>query len=159
MHMEWNITKQRGNSRPVLTYTLTLTEYEIMLCLPAVRVESEIPRPPDSGWTYCWPNQNERSGKPLPERYLLMTPSHKTVTVTESVRLPWREDNSYPEVAASFTLLREAFEKELAAASASQPMQESGSLQTTAGTKRSIAPACAAERLLKVVGGPVRTQC
>lgn len=152
MHMEWTITKARGNSRPVLTYTFTLTEYETMLCLPAVRVESTIPRPPDAGWTHCWPNQNERSGKPHAEHYLLMSPSHKTATVTEAVRLPWREDNSYPEVAESFAALRNAFELELAAASTSQPMQETGSLETSAGTRQTIAPACAAERLLRVVG-------
>lgn len=152
MHMEWTITKQRGNSRPTLTYTLTLSEYETMLCLPAIRVESTIPRPPDAGWTHCWPGQNERSGNEGVERYLIMTPSHKTGTVTERIRLPWRATNAYPEVEESFQLLRAAFEQELAAASTSLPMQETGTLETTADTKRTIAPACAAERLLRVVG-------
>ena len=28
MHIEWNITKRRGNIRPVLHYTVTLEEQE-----------------------------------------------------------------------------------------------------------------------------------
>ena len=48
MHIEWNITKRRGNIRPVLHYTVTLEEHERELALPFIRVVSTIPETPDS---------------------------------------------------------------------------------------------------------------
>lgn len=153
MDMEWTIMKKRGNFRPVLRYTLTLTEFEVQLGVPAVRVQSPIPKPPDAGWTHCWPGQNERAEWTPAEWYLLMTPSYRTVTVTEDIRLPWRADNAYPEVEAAFTQLREAFESALADAVESAPMEARGSMQTSAAAKRTIAPAFAAERLLRAVRG------
>lgn len=64
------------------------------------------------------------------------------------MRLPWRESNSYPEVEASFQLLRAAFEKELAAAHSSQPMEEEGALACSTKAKAAIAPEVLAERFL-----------
>ena len=46
MHIEWNITKRRGNIRPILHYTVTLEEHERELALPFIRVVSTIPEPP-----------------------------------------------------------------------------------------------------------------
>lgn len=55
MHIEWNITKRRGNIRPVLHYTVTLEEHERELALPFIRVVSTIPEPPDSWQEFCYP--------------------------------------------------------------------------------------------------------
>ena len=153
MHIEWSITKKRGNYRPVLNFTITLSDFENGLAMPAVRVQSTIPKPPETGWTHCWPGQFERGDRVPEECYLLMTPSHKSRKSTESLRLPWREDNEYPEVEESFALLRQAFEAALAKSSQSAPMSAKGSLETTAATKKTIAPAFAAERILQVVKG------
>ena len=64
MHIEWNITKRRGNIRPVLHYTVTLEEHERELALPFIRVVSTIPEPPDSWQEFCYPGQHERAGHP-----------------------------------------------------------------------------------------------
>ena len=148
MRIEWSITKKRGNLRPELSYTVLLEDHEKALALPALRVESTIPEPSDSWQEHCYPGQCERGGVPHKSLYPLEVPSHKGRVWTQSLRLPWREDNTYPEVDASFAILREAFEKELAAAYASAPMQEEGALQSTAHSKRSIAPGLLAERFL-----------
>ncbi len=153
MNIRWSITKERGNFRPVLRYTTRLNEFEQGLGLPMVRIESTIPKPPDGAWTYCWPGQNERGTWEPSEFHLLKTPSHKTGELTEALKLPWREDNSYPEVEESFAALREAFEKALAQAARSAPMRENGSLETTAEAKRLVAPVFVAQRLLQIARG------
>lgn len=153
MNIEWKINKKRGNFRPVLSYSISLNQFEKEMGLPAVRIESRIPKPPDAGWTHCWPDENERGAWIPGEFYLLMTPSYKSGKVEESIKLPWREDNTYPEVRESFVMLREAFERTLASASASSPMSEQGRLESSTAVKKVIAPAAAAERILKVVGG------
>lgn len=151
MNIEWDITKARGNFRPVLRYTISLTEFEKNLGMPAVRVASTIPKPPETGWTHCWPEQNERAAWTPEECYALQTPSHKKEKLTERLHLPWREDNEYPEVEASFTALRDAFEQALAQASKSLPMHVTGRLETSLGAKKAVAPAAAAEKILQVV--------
>lgn len=151
MNMTWTITKKRGNFRPVLHYTLTLTDYEKSLALPAVRIQSPIPKPPDAGWTHCWPGQNERGDWQPTEFHLLMTPSHQTGKAGDTLKLPWREDNVYPEVEQAFAMLRDAFEAALAQAVDSAPMDQSGSLETSEAARRHIAPALAAQRLLRAV--------
>jgi len=151
MNIAWKITKKRGNFRPVLHYTLALTDYEKSLALPAVRIQSPIPKPPDAGWVHCWPGQNERGDWQPADFYLLMTPSHQTGKAEEALKLPWRADNAYPEVEQAFVLLRQAFEAALALAVDSAPMDETGSLETSEATRRRIAPALAAQRLLRAV--------
>ncbi len=151
MKIEWNIDKKRGNARPLLVFTITLTDFEKELGMPAVRIESSIPKPPDAGWRHCWPGQNERAGWTPGEHYLLMSPSHKKGRVTETLTLPWRESNEYPEVAQSFLLLREAFERELEAAVQSAPLQVQDTLETSPPARKAIAPAVAAERMLRLV--------
>lgn len=151
MNIEWLITKKRGNFRPVLQYTITLTDYERELGMPMVRLHSSIPKPPDASWEYCWPGQNERGTWTPDEFHYLSTPAHKTGQAVETLRLPWRGNNEYPEVDASFQALRRTFEAALAEASASAPLKLCGSLETTGETRRVIAPAFAAERLLRLV--------
>jgi hypothetical protein len=149
MNIEWSITKKRGNLRPVLQYTIALTEFEKSLGMPAVRIESTIPKPPDAGWTHCWPGENERGDWTPSDFYLLMSPSHRTAKLEEALKLPWRKDNAYPEVEESFETLRQAFEEALVKASGSEPMDITGRMETSNSAKRDIAPAFAAERILQ----------
>jgi len=149
MHIEWNITKRRGNIRPILHYTVTLEEHERELALPFIRVVSTIPEPPDSWQEFCYPGQHERAGNPASGKtYDLEIPSHKGRLWKQSLRLPWREGNDYPEVEQSFKKLRDAFEAELKAAYGSLPMDESNSLETSFDARRFIAPGILAERFL-----------
>ena len=174
MRITWKIEKKRGNLRPVLTYTVTLEDFERQLATPPLSITSLIPEPPESWQEHCWPGQHERAGQDdAGERpcYQLSIPSHKGRHGSQSLRLPWREDNSYPEVEASFRLLREAFASELERAGASRPMHEENSLElggTRAGASRpmheenslelggtalrSVAPAILGQRFLEAVG-------
>ena len=151
MHIEWNITKKRGNFRPVLTYTITLTDFEKSLAMASIRIESTIPKPPESGWTHCWPDEHERGNWEPAEYYTLQTPSHKTKDSLTSIKLPWKDSNEYPEVEASFTLLRDTFELALQKAMGSTALDERGELSTSAKAKKVIAPSFAAERILNSI--------
>lgn len=151
MNIQWTITKARGNYRPVLQYSIALTEFEREVAMPAVRVVSPIPKPPDAGWTHCWPGQNERGDWTPSEFHLLMTPSHRDKELEGELRLPWRADNAYPEVEQAFEQLREAFEKVLAQTSQSGPMRLQGGLDTSGRARKAIAPAVAAQRILRAV--------
>ena len=78
MHITWNITKQRGNLRPLLTYSVTLEEHEKALALPPLRVRSSIPEPEEAWREYCYPGELERAeGAAATSCYELETPSHK----------------------------------------------------------------------------------
>ncbi len=153
MRIEWSIDKKRGNLRPILSYTVALEEHEKALALPSVCIESSIPEPADSWQEHCHPGQCERAGLPSKGFYRLESPSHQGRSHPQTLRLPWREDNAYPEIEASFAILRDALEKELAAAYASAPMREHGSLRTGASAKAHIAPGVLAERLLTFAQG------
>ena len=149
MRMEWNIAKERGNLRPLLTYSVSLEEHEKALALPPVRIISTIPMPEEHWQAHCYPGRYERSGGSAPtECYPLEAPSHKGRTWTQSLRLPWRQDNRYPEVEESFLLLRAAVESELTAAYASAPIHLAEELQTTARPRAIIAPGVLGERFL-----------
>ncbi|MCR5814769.1 MAG: hypothetical protein K6G15_09790 [Desulfovibrio sp.] len=152
MKITWTITKKRGYVRPTLTYHIELEEHEKALCLPAMRVTSSIPEPLDSWQEHCWPGQFERAEPPmLGKPYSLDIPSHQGRHGEQSLRLPWRVDNCYPEVEESFVHLRSAFEEELARAYASQPMAEEQTLKASADSKKQLAPGLVAERLLRSV--------
>ncbi|GAB7081088.1 hypothetical protein [Megalodesulfovibrio paquesii] len=151
MRIEWTIIKGRGNLRPVLQYTVTLSEFEISLAVPMLQVESGIPKPPDAGWNFCWPGQNERSDWTPSEFHVLVTPNHRSGKNTESLKLPWRASNEYPEVEAGFMALRQAFEEMLTETSRSQPMQVQGRLETSGEAKKQLAPAVVAARILHAV--------
>ena len=154
MRVEWRIHKERGNLRPVLYYTVTMEEHEKKLALPPISVLSRIPVPEEHWQEYCYPGQFERGaakkGNETAEQkfYSMEAPSHKGHSWPQALLLPWRENNEYPEVEASFVQLRAAFEKELAGAYDSLPMEAEASLQTSAAAKRNVAPAVLGERLL-----------
>ncbi len=149
MKIEWSITKERGNIRPLLSYSLTVEKFEKALALPPVLISSTIPEPNESWREYCYPNCDERLEIPAYKGfYRLELVSHKGGNYTQKLRLPWRKDNQYPEVEESFKLLREAFEEELKNANASQPMNENFYLQVSDAANQEIAPSVLAEKFL-----------
>ncbi len=149
MKIHWKIEKKRGNIRPVLTYSFSIESYEKNLALPPIRVQSTIAEPINSWQEHCYPQQFERAGEPQFQGcYNLEIVSHKGGSWSQSLRLPWRENNEYPEVEASFEALREAFEQELRNADASEPMDEAHYLTVSTATIQSIAPAVLAEKFL-----------
>ena len=91
MRITWKIEKKRGNLRPVLTYTVTLEDFERQLATPPLSITSLIPEPPESWQEHCWPGQHERAGQDdAGERpcYQLSIPSHKGRHGSQSLRLP-----------------------------------------------------------------------
>ncbi len=150
MLITWHIEKKRGNLRPELSYSVILEGHEKGLALPYVRVQSTIPEPPAAWQAHCHPGEHERAGAAPAGCYSLATPSHAMRGTGQTLRLPWRADNRYPEVVASFRKLREAFEAELAAARASEPMDEGGELSVSLELKRDMALAIVADRLLRL---------
>ena len=151
MRIEWNIQKKRGNLRPVLTYSVSLEDHEKALAMHSVSVVSSIPVPEEARQEYCYPDQWERSDKgETRECYRMEAPSHKGHSWTHALRLPWREENEYPEVEESFLRLREAFEQELARAFRSRPLQMQGSLCLSDEAKAGVAPAVLADRFLQI---------
>ncbi len=149
MKLHWTITKARGNLRPLLTYSIELEPWERQLATPPLRIPSTIPEPPESWQEYCYPNQLERAGQSGPGCYVLDIPPHKGGHGSTSLRLPWRADNEYPEVAASFTRLRDAYEQELARAYASEPMNQSQCLRVRSPLLRETAPGILGQRILE----------
>jgi hypothetical protein len=152
MRIVWNIEKKRGNLRPLLRYKVMLEEHEKALALPPVRVRSTIPEPPDSWQSHCYPGNHERGGGNSQGMYFLESPAHKGRERDNELRLPWRENNKYPEVEESFILLRKALEEQLASAHSSEPMNEEGEMGTSTEMKTTIAPDILAKRLLQLAG-------
>lgn len=154
MKIEWTITKKRGNIRPMLHYCFVVESFERELALPPIRIESSIAEPLDACEEHCYPEKNERATSPLYNGfYMLEIVSHKGNLWPQKIRLPWREDNEYPEVEESFKKLRTVFEKELASANASVAMQKSSSLQITDTATQFVAPSILAERFLTFAKG------
>ena len=153
MHIEWKIEKKRGNYRPKLSWKISLDEYEKNLALGSVEVESTLPKPPEEWEGFCYPGHNERVANWKAQAfYSLSTPCHKNKELEGSVRLPWREDNLYPEIEQSFDLLRGVFEQALRAAYDSLPLETGQQMNSSAPMKKHIASDLAAQRLLRAVG-------
>lgn len=149
MKIDWTISKKKGNIRPILSYSFIVESFEKELALPPVRIQSTIAEPFDAWEEHCYPKYNERAETPVFKGYYsLEIVSHKGHIWTQKIRLPWKEDNEYPEVEESFKILRTAFEKELARANASNAMEKSFSLQITDKASQCLAPHVLAERFL-----------
>lgn len=149
MRIDWKITKKRGNIRPLLIYSVTLEDHEKALALPPLRVRSSIPEPEDAWQEYCYPGTLERAEGAHPSSfYDLESPSHRGKSWPQTLRLPWRADNRYPEVRASFEKFREAFEQLVAGAYASEPMNEEEGLASTSASRELVAPGVVAGRFL-----------
>ena len=150
MRIEWKITKKRGNLRPVLHYSVELEEHEKALALPTVSVLSSIPQPEEGRQDYCYPDMLERAAGYRPTAFhTLEAPSHKGHSWTHTLLLPWRADNAYPEVEASFRQLREALEKELGRAYNSAPLLLHGAERPSPALRRVLAPGVLGARLLR----------
>ncbi len=149
MKIEWSIKKERGNLRPILTYSFSVDKFEKALALPPVIIKSTIPEPLESWREYCYPNVDERMTTPkYKDFYRLEIISHKGNLWSQKLRLPWRANNAYPEIEESFILLRKAFEDELERANASLPINTNAHLQITDSANKNIAPTILAEKLL-----------
>ncbi len=151
MRIEWIIKKRAGHLRPKLHYEITLEDFEIELAVPMVRITSTIPKPPDAGQHYVWPGTKE-CGRETPEEvYDLCAPSHKTGHCRDTLMLPMRRNNDYPEVEESFRELRRVYEDALLDAYANSAFEKQGRLDMTSATKRRIAPVVAVRRFLAVM--------
>jgi hypothetical protein len=149
MKIQWRIEKKRGNFRPGLAYTMELEEYERRLAVEAVNIRSLIPWIEAPNEPYCLPECHERATGWQPEEYHWLTaPFFRDGRRTGFIRLPFRESNDYPEVAQSFTLLREAHEQVVQRAWGWQPHCETGTLDLSPEVRRTIAAKVTAERML-----------
>lgn len=151
MHIEWTIHKRAGHLRPKLHYAMTLEDFEIELAVPMVRITSTIPKPPDAGQHYVWPGTKECGREKPTQVYDLCSPSHKTGHCRETLMLPMRHGNDFPEVEDSLRKLRQAYEDALLTAYANSAFEIRGHLDMTSETKRRIAPVVAARRFLAVI--------
>jgi len=151
MRIEWKIHKRAGHLRPKLYYAMTLEDFEVELAVPMVRITSTIPKPPDAGQHYVWPGTKERGREAPTEVYDLCSPSHKTGHCRETLMLPMRQGNDYPEIEDSFLKLRQAYEDALLTAYANSAFESKGCLDMTSATKRCMAPVVAAQRFLTAI--------
>ncbi|WP_319468407.1 hypothetical protein [uncultured Pseudodesulfovibrio sp.] len=152
MKIQWEILKKRGNHRPVLKYEIELESFEVDLAVPQVVLEKAVARPPSSWRSFCYPDEDERAGAAL-DWYRLMTPSHKSVTESGSLVLPWRAPGGgFDDVKTAFFRLRKDFELVLAKAHDSAPLEIVEHLELTEDTRKHIAAGVASARFLSAVG-------
>lgn len=153
MFIKWKIEKKRGNLRPSLTYSIELEEFEQNIAIPIVTIESEIPVIPDDYQNYCLPGTNEREeGWDPTKTHKLSTPYFKDGSIKEFIRLPFRDNNDYPEVHRSFEKLRNEFEKHLKASYDSKPISKEYRLELSEETKKIVASGITAAKMLKFAG-------
>lgn len=150
MEIHWSIKKKRGNYRPVLSWTITLTPLEQDLGLAPIAVDTGIPKPETHWEGHCYPDRNERGNSAMTETWEVSTPSHKSGRAEGQIILPWRQENDYPEVAEGFGRVRNAMEEAVTAAAASRPMDEKGRLELGEMAKKRLAPGVAADRMLRL---------
>ncbi len=149
MKIEWKIEKKRGNYRPDLKYTILLEEHERAIAMNSIRIESSIPCIPQPGKRWCMPGEYERAeGWQPTDFHFLTVPWFKTGFDSDFLRLPFRESGEYPEVEASFALLREKYEEVVRKTYNWQPIEEEGSMETSGETKAAIAARLAAMQML-----------
>ncbi|XPV75067.1 MAG: hypothetical protein ACNI27_10530 [Desulfovibrio sp.] len=160
MKIQWELKKKRGNFRPEITYTLALEGYEKELGVNPVTVATAIPKPAENWQGHCYPDclERKRGGsteqgiKTLEPFYSITTPSHKVGTVSGSLRLPWREDNSYPEVEAGFKVLRDSFEAVVKSVYDSAPLEKVEELGMSTDLKKHLSSGIAAKKMLLAAG-------
>lgn len=145
----WSIDKKRGNYRPHLKYTITLEAYEKELAVHTVNILSTIPKITNSHENYCLHGCNEREKTwQATDFHRISSPYYRDGVVSGYIRLPFRENATYPEIAESFTLLQKEYEKIVQAAYGSLPLQETGEIDTSDETKRIIAAHIASRKML-----------
>lgn len=152
MNITWSVHKKRGNHRPVVKYSIELEQFEKDLAVPQVLLDSAISKPPSAWRSFCYPGVDERGGVSL-EWYRLMTPSHKSGELSESLVLAWREpDNEFLDVKAAFERLRHNFELALKKAYDSAPLEIVEDLYLSENTRKHIVSGIASTRFLAAVG-------
>ncbi len=155
MKIDWQITKKRGNFRPILKYAMVLESFERKLAVQAVWVKSLIPQIPNAGHSYCLPGENERHPLWMPsEFHRLQVPFFKTGERRDFLRLPFRESGQYPEVEASFVSLRSAYETVVQKVYGQDSIDQEGRLDMSSETKACVAAKVTADRLLNLFGPP-----
>lgn len=154
MKINWQIEKKRGNYRPKLSYQIMLEEFERELAVDAVQIKSSIAKLQDATKEYCMPGSHERHPDWQPQDYhYLSVPYFKDGKSSGVFRLPFRENGEYPEVEASFQLLRKEYEEVVKKAYAHQPIKTHGELDLTRKTKEAIAASLTAKKMLAFCGG------
>lgn len=151
MEISWTINKKRGYFRPVVDYLIKLTKDEIDLGIPAVKVDTQIPKPVNSWETHCFPEKNERAGFFDENSHEIITPSFKTPEAKGKIILPWRDDNNYPELKEGFVIVRKIIEEEILKAQQSLGFSEKGELDFSSDFREKGTAAMAGDRFLKAV--------
>ena len=155
MKINWTITKKRGNFRPSLNYKLLLEPFEKKLAVNAVTIKSTIPEIKDSHQNFCLPGTNERAPHWHPTGFhYLSVPYFKKGEASGFIRLPFRESGAYPEVAASFQVLRDEYEAVVRQAYGQNPIHLEEELEMSRRTKQEIAPAITAATLFSNFAAP-----
>jgi len=153
--IEWEIKKKRGNWRPVLTYSAQWEEWEQNLAPGEITIITKIPVPKDHYKHYCPPGQYERAEPPEYKEmdnktryWCFICPISR-----EEIRLPWRPgaQPEYPEVEEAFLALREAAEKAVQEALASEGWEKTGTLDMSPEYKKAVAGYVTARRMLEGV--------
>jgi len=144
MIIEWHIQKKQGNRYPVLTYSAQWEEWEESLCPERVSVQVEIPT---IGKIY---KRGENAFKRGTTQLTLTLPTKHP----QELQLPWGPETKlrYPTIKEGFLTLREAAEKAIRNALASEEWEESGELRTSPEQKKFVAPYVVAWRMLKGSG-------
>ncbi len=148
MKITWNIEKERGNYRPTLVYTIELEQFEKDLAIQSVNIQSTIPKIDGSHQDYCMPGEHERSANWMPtDFHWISVPYFKQGILREHIRLPFRESGEYPEVEASFSILREKYESLVQQAYNHEPISLNGEMDITEETRQAIAASLAAKKM------------
>ncbi len=150
MKINWRITKKQGNHRSSLNYHISLESFEKELAIHAVRIQSLIPELPNSHQSSCFPLENERHPAWTPVAFhSISTPYFKNGEISGFIRLPFRSSGVYPEVKASFLLLRKKFEKIVQQAYGHASVDITDELDISQETRTLIATRVTAQKMLK----------
>ncbi len=150
MKINWKITKKRGNHRSSLNFHISLEPFEKELAIHAVCIQSLIPEISNSHQSFCLPHENERHPAWTPAAFhSISAPYFKNGEISGFIRLPFRSSGVYPEVKASFLLLRKKFEKIVQQAYGHAPVDTQDELDISQETRTLIAARVSAQKMLK----------
>lgn len=155
MQLTWNITKKRGNWRPVLTYKCVKDGWEDDLAVPGGRTHIRVPSPGSWPSANCMPGEHERSERFQMHESALELPMYTKTELTVKITLPWRPGAhpEYPEVEEAMGQLMAEWERQVLDALASSALTIEGTVEPSTEFKRQVAPYVAARRMLQNGGG------
>ena len=149
MKITWNLDKKRGNYRPTLTYAMVLEDFEREMAVDSISIRSLLPKLDRPDEAFCLPGTHERLEGWQPRDYHhISTPYFKDGQSSGFLRLPFRESGEYPEIEASFALLKQQHEARVRQTYAWQPLARQGELDLSGETREAIAATLTARRLL-----------